>query len=127
MESTLGFKEFYLFSDEEWENLYHKDEEYLKLEKFRNFVVFQEKTYVLFHKHIICSKFLESVFQKDITLQTFDLKLKYCVNPIAFDYFMKILYGMSPRAKVPNDYVFDVILIILELGINNILVLFTIF
>ena len=109
-------KELQLYIDDEWEALYNLDKTYIETEKFRNYIIFNNKTYVLFPKHVETSSLLSRIIIQETTQQTCEIKLKYSNNLIAFDIVMKIIYGQLPKVLIPVDQLFEVLLIILELG-----------
>ena len=84
--------EFELHCDPNWEKLYRNDEEYLNKEKLIHYLIFKDKTYVLLKKHILISEYFSNHLNLNSNHQYVTLNLKYCNDPIAFDYFMKILY-----------------------------------
>ena len=86
----------FLHFDKNWEKFYNSDSDFINKEKIRHQLIYKNKTYVLFEKHILSSEYLKANYSLETTDTTTSLSLKYCDDKISFDYFMQILYGKYP-------------------------------
>ena len=87
--------EFELHLDRAWERLYNSDQELIQKEKFKHYLKFSNKIYVIFKKHVSLSDYLCDHIPQDTNESTISLNSTYCKDPVAFDYFMQILYGKN--------------------------------